>query len=159
MPHQGHRDKDLRPELAELGRTYLDALAWRDARAGDPQLVLLRTQLGTILALLGWRPDGTVEPMPRDPGPARERLSPGEGRGRAGRAPTMCLKRRARRRARVRARARIMHGRYGSDAYDLARERARRPDGRRTWFWTRVAIALAHLEGREIGVRASDRWR
>ncbi|KMO27338.1 hypothetical protein VQ02_33370 [Methylobacterium variabile] len=71
----------------------------------------------------------------------------------------MCLRRRARRWARVRARARIMHGRYGDQAYFLARERARLPDGRRVRFWTRVAIELARLEGREIGLGASDRWR
>ncbi|WP_430912258.1 hypothetical protein [Methylobacterium sp. sgz302541] len=52
-----------------------------------------------------------------------------------------------------------MHARYGGDAYYLARERARRPDGRRTWFWTRVAVELARLDGREIGVGTSDRWR
>ncbi|WP_264051537.1 hypothetical protein [Methylobacterium flocculans] len=64
-----------------------------------------------------------------------------------------------RRWARVRARARIMRARYGGDAYYLARERARRPDGRRTCFWTRVAVELARLDGREIGVGTSDRWR
>ncbi|MCF4130098.1 hypothetical protein [Methylobacterium sp. SyP6R] len=64
-----------------------------------------------------------------------------------------------RRRARVRARARVMRDRHAGDAYPRARERARRPGGRRDWFWTQVAIELARLEGREIGVRASDRWR
>ncbi|KMO22851.1 hypothetical protein [Methylobacterium indicum] len=59
----------------------------------------------------------------------------------------------------MRARARIMHRRYGSDAYYRARERARRPEGRRTRYWTKVAVEVARLEGREIGVHASDRWR
>jgi len=27
------------------------------------------------------------------------------------------------------------------------------------WFWTRVAIELARLEAREIGLGISDRWR
>lgn len=71
----------------------------------------------------------------------------------------MCLGRRARRRAKIRARARIMHARYGPSAYHLARDRARRPNGGRVWFWTRVAIELARLDGREIGVRTTDRWR
>lgn len=71
----------------------------------------------------------------------------------------MCRLRQARRRARVLARARVMHRRYGDQAYYLARERARRPNGRRVRFWTRVAIELARLDGREIGVRTSDRWR
>ncbi|MEN3213951.1 hypothetical protein PUR23_28610 [Methylorubrum populi] len=52
-----------------------------------------------------------------------------------------------------------MHRRHGGQAYYLARDRARRPHGRRVWFWTRVAIELARLEGREIGVSTSDRWR
>jgi hypothetical protein len=52
-----------------------------------------------------------------------------------------------------------MHGRYGDQAYFLARERARLPDGRRVRFWTCVAIELARLEAREIGLGASDRWR
>ena len=52
-----------------------------------------------------------------------------------------------------------MHGRYGGAAYFLARERARRPDGWRVRFWTCVAIELARLEGWEIGLGASDRWR
>ena len=41
----------------------------------------------------------------------------------------------------------------------LARDRARRPNGRKVWFWTQVALQLARLDGREIGVRTSDRWR
>lgn len=52
-----------------------------------------------------------------------------------------------------------MHDLYGDQAYFLARERARRTDGRRVWFWTRVAIELARLEGREIGLGTGDRWR
>ncbi|ACL62435.1 hypothetical protein [Methylobacterium nodulans] len=71
----------------------------------------------------------------------------------------MWLRRRARRWACVRARARIMQGRYGAEAYYVARDRARRPHGQRVWFWTRVAIELARWQGREIGVSASDRWR
>jgi hypothetical protein len=52
-----------------------------------------------------------------------------------------------------------MHDLYGDQAYFLARERARLPDGRRVRFWTRVAIELARLEGREIGLGTGDRWR
>lgn len=52
-----------------------------------------------------------------------------------------------------------MHRRYGGQAYDLARDRARRPHGRKVWFWTRVAIELGRLDGLEIGLRTSDRWR
>ncbi len=69
------------------------------------------------------------------------------------------LRRRARRQARVRARASVLHRLHGGDAYYLARERARRPDGRRITFWTKIAVEIARLEGREIGARASDRWR
>ncbi|BCM87661.1 hypothetical protein [Methylobacterium indicum] len=55
-----------------------------------------------------------------------------------------------------------MQKHHGGDAYYLARDRARRPGarrpgGRRDWFWTRVAIEIARLEGREIGLSASDR--
>ena len=55
------------------------------------------------------------------------------------------LRRRARRQARVRARASILHRLHGGDAYYLARERARRPDGRRITFWTKIAIEIARL--------------
>lgn len=71
----------------------------------------------------------------------------------------MCLLRRARRWAQVRTRARIMHRRYGGEAYYIARDRARRSRKGRVWFWTRVAIELARLEGREIGASTGDRWR
>ncbi len=68
MPDRSRPDRDLRPEIDELGRVYLDALAWRGRRARDWQLVRLRTQLGTILALLGWRPDDVAVPMLPGPG-------------------------------------------------------------------------------------------
>ncbi len=57
----------------------------------------------------------------------------------------------------VQARARVMKKHHGGDAYYLARDRARRPGGRRVWFWTRVAIEIARLDGRVIGLSVSDR--
>lgn len=47
---------------------------------------------------------------------------------------------------------------YAGRAYYIARERARRPTGRRDPFWTGVAVELARLEGRVIGERTSDRY-
>jgi len=51
---------------------------------------------------------------------------------------------------------------YGPLAYRVAREEARKGPrgarGRRDQFWTAVAIAIADVEGREIGVSGADRW-
>jgi hypothetical protein len=54
------------------------------------------------------------------------------------------LRRRARRQPGC-GRASILHRLHGGDAYYLARERARRPDGRRITFWTKIAIEIARL--------------
>ncbi|WP_066918822.1 hypothetical protein [Methylobacterium sp. CCH5-D2] len=63
------RDPRVDPaDLDELGRAYLAALAWRDWRARDRHLVRLRTNLGAILALLGWPANDAATGDPPGPG-------------------------------------------------------------------------------------------
>lgn len=74
----------------------------------------------------------------------------------------MFWRRQARERARVRARARILFVRDGGSAYWLARDRARDArgrDGSRYRFWSRVAVEIARLDGRVIGLGTGERWR
>ncbi|MCJ2030691.1 hypothetical protein MKK50_15040, partial [Methylobacterium sp. J-043] len=62
----------------------------------------------------------------------------------------------------VRARARIMVARYGGPAYWLARDRARAArgaDAARDRFWGKVAVEIARLDGRVIGLGTGERWR
>lgn len=62
----------------------------------------------------------------------------------------------------ARAKAADLIAAYGPHAYTIAREEARKGPraarGRRDRFWTAVAIAIAQIEGREIGVMGSERW-
>ncbi|MCJ2034587.1 hypothetical protein [Methylobacterium sp. J-068] len=59
----------------------------------------------------------------------------------------------------ARAKASDLIAAYGPLAYSVAREEARKgARGRRDRFWTAVAIAIAEIEGREIGVSGADRW-
>ncbi|MCP1556820.1 UNVERIFIED_ORG: hypothetical protein J2W75_000105 [Methylorubrum zatmanii] len=55
-----------------------------------------------------------------------------------------------------------MVARYGGPAYWLARDRARAArgaDAARDRFWGKVAVEIARLDGRVIGLGTGERWR